>query len=190
MRGTTAPRPLYPDVSGNYLLTKQVNASVSYNAETINQENLVFGTSFTRVPMIWQSELAEEYQELGYALSTMTELDETDEWKIEQPVYEAASNVAVQLMANAYPAPRVFTHGPKSVVFNWSQDNNNLYLTISADKLSALISTPQEIKRRIDYPASAFLNPAFVLTSLESTGSRQPLTVITSSASTPPKFVD
>ena len=185
---TTRP-PLYPDVSGNYFVTSQVNASVSIIGATESQESLIFGTSFTRVPTIWRSELSQEYQELGEALGKMTEFEEADDWGIERPVYEAASNVAAQLMASDCPAPRLLTHGPKSVVFNWSQENDNLYLTISADTLSAFVSTPKEIKQRIDYPTIALLNPALLLGTLESASLPQPAPLITVSSSTSIKLV-
>lgn len=186
----SAPVTPNQDALGNWSYTQQVKSNVPSIADATRQESLIFGTSFSSVPVIWQIELSQEYQELGDALGKMTELEEADEWKIDPPVYEAASNVAAELMANAFPAPRIFTHGPKSVVFNWSQESSNLYLTISADKLSALISTPKEIKRRIDYSINDLLNPAFVLRSLQSTSSHQPVVLITGSVSSPSKLVD
>jgi len=80
-------------------------------------------------------------------------------------------------MANSFPAPRIFTHGPKSVVFNWSNEVDNLYLTISADKISALISSPERIKRRIDYSANELMNPSLALSSIRAAYSEKPVEV-------------
>jgi len=93
------------------------------------------------------------------------------------PVYNAACYVAAGLMANSFPAPRIFTHGPKSVVFNWSNEVDNLYLTISADKISALISSPERIKRRIDYSANELMNPSLALSSIRAAYSEKPVEV-------------
>ncbi len=72
----------------------------------------------------------QEYLELGEALSEMVELEEKDEWRIDAPVYANACHIAAELVASSYPAPRIFNHGPKSVVFNWSIENKS-YLTIA-----------------------------------------------------------
>jgi hypothetical protein len=123
----------------------------------------VLRTTFSIIPVTWEAEIAQEYQDLGEALGQMTELDEGNEWKIDASVYDAACFVAAGLMVNSYPAPSIFNHGPESVVFNWSSEGNNLYLTISADKISALISTPERIQRRIELTAADLLNPTLLL---------------------------
>src|SRR5947209_18407694 len=81
------------------------------------------------------------YAELNDALVDMHNLDDDGDWKIQTPVYSASVQVAAALMQYGIPRPGVFTHGPKSVVFNWSQDDINLYLTVSQRKLSILVSS-------------------------------------------------
>jgi hypothetical protein len=137
------------------------------------QENLILKTSFSSLPVISQSELNQEYQELGRALSELTELDQGNDWKVDAPVYATALFVAAALMASSYPAPRIFSHGPKSVVFNWCHKTDNLYLTISADKLSALISSPQRIKRRLEFSTNELPNPALILLAIGPGGLEQ-----------------
>jgi hypothetical protein len=141
----------------------------------LKTEGRIRKTYFANVPVLWQWELSQEYQELGDALSEMTMLEGADEWKIEPPVYAAASYVAAELMANSFPVPRIFSHGPESVVFNWSDEGNNLYLTVSANMVSALISSPERITQRIEYSAGAWLNPAYLLPFLGSARTRQPV---------------
>jgi hypothetical protein len=120
------------------------------------------------VPAVSSSELLHDYQDLGFALAEMKDLDEGDEWKIDPPVYDAACNIALVLMTNSYPAPEILHHGPKSVVFNWANgDADNLYLTISSDRMSALISSPERIKRRIDFTMTALAEPLRAIRSLE-----------------------
>jgi hypothetical protein len=133
---------------------------------TPETESLILRDTFSSVPIIWESELSQEYQELGEALNEMTELEEGDEWKIDAPVYNIACSVAAELMANSFPAPSIFNHGPKSIVFNWSKEQDNLYLTISADRISALISSPERIKRRIDISARELMNPSLAFSSV------------------------
>lgn len=117
--------------------------------------------------VIGQTGLSQEYLELGEALSEMAELEQDDEWRIDQPVYTIARRIAAELMAAPYPAPRIFNHGPKSVVFNWTSETNDLYLTISSNRISALLSSPGSIERRIDYSSNQLLNPALFLSSIQ-----------------------
>lgn len=112
--------------------------------------------TLSSIPIIWQYELHSQYQELGKALLELRELDEGEEWRIDEPVYEAALRVAFDLVDLSLPTPAIFTHGPKSVVFNWESGNTNLYLTVSADHISALVSTPASIQRRLEI-SKAFL---------------------------------
>jgi hypothetical protein len=114
-------------------------------------ESLVIGTTFLGEPFIWQVELAQDYDELGQALSEMADLDEEDEWKVNSSVYNAARYVAAALMDGSFPAPRVFNHGPKSVVFNWEYEGENHYLTISENQISTLRSSPECIIRRREF---------------------------------------
>jgi hypothetical protein len=150
--------------SGNYAIHSGSSESDFVGIASIRSERRVLKTYFSSVPVIVELELRQNYQELGEALSEMIALEGADEWRIEPSVYHAASYIAARLMEDSVPAPKIFTHGPESVVFNWSDDDNdNLYLTISADEISALISSPERITRRIDYSASQFLNPAHLL---------------------------
>jgi hypothetical protein len=142
---------LLPEVSISYSVsvsTEQVLMNMA-----IRSESRILKDAFSGVPVIWQWELNHRYQELGEALSEMLALEEGDEWKIDASVFAAASYVAAMLRDNyAIAAPRIFNNGPEAVVFNWSDEiNNNLYLTISSDAVSALISTPQRIAKRTDF---------------------------------------
>jgi hypothetical protein len=189
----SAPGPIYPDSSGNYSTTIQLDASVSTPVYSLPRvENQILRTTFSSVPIVSQSELAHEYHELGEALNEMTEFEEEGEWKIEPPVYDAARYVAGTLLANFLPAPRIFNHGPKSVVFNWSQGTRNLYLTVSADRISALISSPERIQRRMEiaYSARELLDPSRLLTSISATHLEKPVVLaISSAASDPPELI-
>lgn len=131
-------------------------------------ESLVLMSTFSSAPTIWGLELTQNYQELGQALNEMTELEEGEDWRIDPPVFHAARYIASELMRMSFPAPRIFNHGPKSIVFNWSIGGNDLYLTISADRMSALISSPERIQRRIDYSANQMIDSSFTLLYIES----------------------
>jgi len=147
----------------------------------------------TSAGIIGRSELSQDYLELGEALSEMVELEEDDEWRIDKPVYATACRIAAELMAAPYPAPRIFNHGAKSVVFNWLFETNNLYLnlylTISSNRISALLSSPERIERRIDYPANQLPNPALFLSSFKPGHQRQAIALIRAE-SDPPEFFD
>lgn len=138
-------------------------------------ESLVVMTTFSTVPILWDWELSDGYRELGEALSEMTELEDEDEWRIEAPVYSAACYVASGLMENLFPPPHIFTHGPKSIIFNWSHEGDNLYLTISADHISALISSPERIKRRVEFSTSELANPSVALPSIRAAYLKKPV---------------
>jgi hypothetical protein len=118
-------------------------------------------------PAIWESEFGHAYEVLGDALSNMAEAQMEDEWRIEEDVYNRATFLATKLMDHGYPAPKVFTHGPESVVFNWTHKTNNLYVTVGADRISLLLSSPEMIKHRKDYSAKEFLNQPLALPSPE-----------------------
>lgn len=167
--------PFRPESEGNY-----PSCRIRYNLSSVSESNstpFIIESSLSGIPVVWESELTREYQELGQALSEMTEFEDPEEG-IEPPVFEAAANIAMQLMANNLPAPRIFTHGHKSVVFNWTQDFQNLYFTISADKVSALVSIPAQIQRRIDYPLNELLNPALLLKSLAYANQSHPIALL------------
>src|SRR5580692_9113518 len=161
----TSSKPPGTSVSP-YAPTVQVQLSATGFMEDMPTETLIL-TAFSSVPVIWGPELRQkEYQELGEALGEMTKLEEGDEWKIDPAVYSAACYVAAGLMVYSFPAPRIFNHGKKSVVFNWSYGADNLYLTISADHISALISSPQRIKRRVEYSLNELADPSAALLSV------------------------
>jgi hypothetical protein len=164
--------------SGLYLkMTQTADSTFAVGGgEMFTTEWLNKNMTFSSVPVIWNSELNQEYRELGEALSGMSELNEGEEWRIDRPVYTAASNVAAALRANSVEAPRVFNHGPKSVVFNWSHNADNLYLTISADHISALISSPQCIKRRIELSACDLVDSAYTIAYVKAAFLEKPAT--------------
>jgi|SRR5271156_120756 len=153
-----------PDPVGNYV--KESNSSEPVTA--IVSSSPIFTNIFSNVPVVWESELVREYHELGDALGQMTELDEGNAWKIEKPVFDAACFVAAGLFLTEQSAPRIFNHGPQSIVFNWERKKANLYLTISADTISALISSPERVQRRIDFSISDTSRPALLLSALQS----------------------
>jgi hypothetical protein len=129
----------------------------------------IFKSIFSSVPVVWESELAVEYHELGEALGQMTDLENGDEWRIDRAVFDTACFVAAGLFLTEQSAPRVFTHGPKSIVFNWGRENADLYLTISADRVSALISSPERVQRRIDFSLNDTSSQALLLSAIQST---------------------
>jgi hypothetical protein len=108
------------------------------------------------------------YRELSAALVEMVSADSDDEWRIDAAVYNASSQIATWLMANSYPVPRVFNHGPRSVVLNWAQGVVNRYLTISSEGLSSLTSSPERITFRRDYAASELFDLRIALPPINS----------------------
>jgi len=175
--------PLSPDPAGNYAYMTQLSSNVTGFSNVVPQQgSLILGTTFSSVPVVLSAELTQDYQELGQALREMTELEGGDELKIDRSVYHAACYFAAELMAHSFPAPRVFNHGSSSVVFNWSNQADNLYLTIGADHMSALISTPARIKRRVELSTAQFMNPSLALPSVRAAFSGEPVKVLTSGA--------
>ena len=176
-----------PDMSASSL--KWASSGSSHMPISPAAESHILRTTLRSVPIIWKAELSQDYKELGESLSEMTKLNEGDEWIIDKPVYQFACHIAFELMLYSYPAPQIFTHGPKSVVFDWSQGANSLYLTISADKISALISTPERIKRRVDYSTKELLNPSLILSAIQSAHLEQPVVSINKAVSDPSELV-
>jgi hypothetical protein len=170
--------------------TVHVKLSATGFTDVMPTETLIM-TTFSSVPVIWESELRQqEYQQLGAALSEMTRLEEGEEWKIDPPVYDAACYVAAGLMANSFPAPHVFNHGAKSVVFNWSYGGDNMYLTVSADHISALVSTPERIKRRVEYSVNELMDPSVALPSIRASYFKKPVQrLVSGTVSDPAEFV-
>ncbi len=184
------PNVLVLAPSGTYAHTGPVSPSVPEFVDASPRTESVILRTFSSVPIISQSELRQEYQELGTALGEMTEFEDGEELKIDAPVYIAACYVASELMANSFPAPRIFNHGPKSIVFNWSNEADNLYLTVSADHISALISSPERIKRRIDWSANQLTDPSLALSTIKAAYSQEPVKrLITGKVADPPELV-
>jgi hypothetical protein len=142
------------------------NDSEFTSAITIS-EGRILPMRASSVDIIGRLEQIQEYLELGEALSEMVGFEKDDEWKIDEPVYATACYIASELMATPYPAPRIFNHGPKSVVFNWSVGTKNLYLTISPNRISALLSSPERIEQRMDYSLNQLPNPALFLSFIQ-----------------------
>jgi hypothetical protein len=138
-----------------------------YTAGAVSANSLVVSSSFLSFFGAWQPTLSADYQELADALVEMSE-PEADEWAIDEPVYNVAHFVATSLLNCSYPAPKVFSHGPKSVVFNWLNGGDNLYLTVSASRVAALVSSPERIKRRFEVSTSALSDPSRLLPALKS----------------------
>lgn len=155
------------DADGNTYITANITVHAAANVSSARRpERLLQRKTFSSVPLFWQSEISEKYSELGEALGEMTRLEEGDELKIDAEVQQVACQVSGVLWANSYPAPRIFNHGPKSVVFNWTHGENSLYLTISSDYISALTSTPERINQRIGFSTKNLLNPALMVRGL------------------------
>lgn len=168
-------------------------SSLLYTTGVLNlSEGQVLSTvSGTSTGIAGRSELREDYLELGRALSEMVELEEDDEWRIDEPVYTAACRIAAELMlATPYSAPRVFSHGPKSVVFNWSKGTENLYLTIGSDMVSALSSSLERIKQRIDLPINQLPNPALLLSSIQPNHQGRAFALIKAASDDPQELFD
>lgn len=142
---------------------KVVRNDSEFTSAITMSEGRILTMPASTADIIERSEQIQEYLELGEALSEMVGLEEDDEWKIDEPVYATALYIASGLMAAPYPAPRIFNHGPKSVVFNWSVGTNNLYLTISPNRISVLSSSSKRIELRKDYSLNQLPNPALFL---------------------------
>jgi len=93
------------------------------------------------------------YKDVSEALGQLHGVAD-DSWRIDTGVYAASMQVATALMANNIPQPGVFTHGPRSVVFNWTRGDTNLYLTVSRSRLSVLVSSADGIELRAKWTDS------------------------------------
>jgi hypothetical protein len=110
------------------------------------QYNVIKTTSSSE-PTVSKTNLFQSYGELESGLTQLAESEDED-WTIEPTVHNAARYVASTLMGQLCPAPKVFSHGPKSVVFNWSEGSYNLYWTISAHKIDMLFSSHERIEKQ------------------------------------------
>jgi hypothetical protein len=146
-------------------VTKVIRNDSEFTSAITISEGRILTIPASSADIIERSEQIQAYRELGEALSEMVGLEEDDEWKIDEPVYGTALYIASKLMAAPYPypAPRIFNHGPDSVVFNWSVGTNNLYLTISPDRISVLSSSPKRIEFQGDYSLNKLPNPVLFL---------------------------
>jgi hypothetical protein len=124
------------------------------------------------------------YKELEETLSELHNVDYGEHWKMDDTVYNFSIQVAAALMARNIPEPGIFTHGPKSVVFTWSRAGDNLYLTISARRISVLISSKERVEYRAEIVTSPVATGGFLsaLSSLRPTRQLEFLTTPTTSA--------
>jgi hypothetical protein len=131
-------------------------------------------SSLVSVPGAWSLDVDSGYRDLGDALAELKD-PAAQEWQIDESVYNVARHVAGVLMQSDHPPPKIFAHGPKSVVFLWSEGINNLYLTVSANQLSVLTSTPDRIDRRIEMPTEEVLAERILLAALRAAQFNQPI---------------
>lgn len=124
-------------------ISRTINASEA-NSTLDTSSGMIISINTTAI--IPNPGVAAEYLQLSEALNQLHGLEEDDDWKINSQVYAASIQVAATLMEYDIPRPGVFTHGPNSVVFNWSQEQKNLYLTISKNQLSVLVSSSEGIE--------------------------------------------
>jgi hypothetical protein len=159
-----AKGPSFYNATSGLTITYSSNNTSAHASSDINEpvhfERGFLIDSFSSVPVITHDELAHEYRNLGEALSEMAQLETDGDWGIEKDVQHVAFQVAAELQSMSVPAPQTFTHGPKSVVFNWSTVSENLYLTISTDYISALVSTTEKITKRVDFATNQLLESA------------------------------
>jgi len=164
--GPSTGLPALAAEGASYVVTSPTTRPASYVyrdvlfgiAAPVHYRALPVESLFSSVPKISASQLVGNYLDLSAALEYLKEYSFDDCSEIEQPVYDLAIDVAAHLISEGIPAPRVFSHGPKSIVFNWSDTFRNLYLTVSSDRISALISTPEQIKARINFTRDQFLS--------------------------------
>lgn len=163
-------------------------ADTGFALPDFDAETLIVRAGFSTVPTVWDLELMQEYEELGEALREMVELEDGDEWKVNGDVYRAACRVASGLKATSFPAPRIFNHGPSSVVFNWSESTDNLYLTVTSDRISALVSSRERIKARVELSADELMNPPTIIAAVRASYPRIPIKqLVTGTVPDPPE---
>lgn len=165
-----------------------VSSGSGYETVPVEFESRIAKGEPSTVQEFSQWELSEHYRALGTVLSELTALEEEDEWKIDASVYNIASYFATELRSGWIPAPSIFVHGPTSVVFNWSGGMYNFYLTIGANNVSALFSSPERILRRIEYSGNEWPNPVALLPFIQSAGSASRVISTTSATSDLPEF--
>lgn len=134
---------------------------------SLQEAVLSSNTTLVSVPTFFQPTMSADYQELGLTLAALNSSTD-EEWKIDKPIYEIARYVASELMAESYPAPKLFIHGPNSVVFLWEEGANNLYLTVSEHYISALALAGDEIQARVEFDRSTLPGTSILLPAIES----------------------
>jgi hypothetical protein len=165
-----------------------VSSGSGYDTVIVDSESWIVKSTFSTVVDSSQWELSQHYRALGTALNELTTLEEDDDWKIDASVYNAASYIATELRSGLMPPPQIFVHGPTSVVFNWSGGIYNFYLTIGANNVSALLSSPGRILRRIEYPENEWPNAVGLLPFIRSVRSDSPVLLSSSATSDLPDF--
>lgn len=165
-----------------------VSSGSGYDTVIVDSESWIVKSTFSTIGDSWQWELSQHYRALGTALNELTTLEEDDDWKIDASVYNAASYIATELRSGLMPPPQIFVHGPTSVVFNWSGGIYNFYLTIGANNVSALLSSPEQILRRIEYPENEWPNPLALLPFIRSARWDSPVLLSTSATSGLPEY--
>jgi hypothetical protein len=131
----STPYSLYPAVGGStFVLSGGVVTSVS---ATTNEPNIQ----------------TESYRALSETLNELSNSSEDDEWHIDDDVHKTSIQVAAALLDKNIPAPHVFSHGPKSVVFDWHDGEHNLYLTVGKCRLWVAISSASEVRARLELTA-------------------------------------
>jgi hypothetical protein len=86
------------------------------------------------------TDTTEDWNDLYEAIEELFEYE-----YIDNPVRSIAQKMRSKLLG-VVPCPKVFCHGPDSVVFNWEKGNENLYLTVSSTDASIVYSTPTDIE--------------------------------------------
>ncbi len=115
------------------------------------------------------------YQDLGEALNQLSDSETDDEWRIDDSVYVWACAMAAHLALGEIPAPKISSHGARSVVFNWSFDEKNRYMTVSKDAVSILVSSVGKIEKRCEYRISQLLSREMPLRFLAQASSEAPV---------------
>jgi hypothetical protein len=179
---SSEPSVLYLEQPGRYSYTL-LPSNTSPPEVALKTEYVTLKEAISSVPIALQPEFFQNYSELGDALAELKDFDQEDEWKIDAPVYDAARSIAFILMVNSFPAPRILHHGPKSVVFNWANESNNLYLTISSDRMSALISSRERIKRRIEFSVLELQRPVTAIRYIQADFLERPISTTVSTSS-------
>ena len=180
--GSTTEPTMSPSSGTTSFISGQSSAQTTQEA---SRDAPFISKVFSSVPAVNALQLVRDYQDLGLALDQLQEVGDNEAWKIEAPVYEAARRLGAELLNHNYPVPHIFSHGPKSVVFTWSKGDSTIYVTISADRLSALVSTPARITKRLVYSPEALLSHSRAPLLTYAPGLDEPTLVTTKAGSEP-----